>query len=116
MQTKPNNAINSDVKKLRRSFLAMQLFAAGYGWRYGEKMKIESRVTKKVLEDYLFKNSGEDVLFGMSGKVLPRESAEEDSEWIRIRDYIMEGFITYRIRGSEGIRGQDISISKLYCR
>lgn len=30
---KPNNAINTDVKKLRRSFLAMQLFASGYGWR-----------------------------------------------------------------------------------
>ena len=29
-----NNAINSDVKKLRRSFLPMQLFASGYGWRY----------------------------------------------------------------------------------
>ena len=28
-----NNAMNSDNKKLRRSFLAMQLFAAGYGWR-----------------------------------------------------------------------------------
>jgi len=33
----PNNAINSDAKKLRRSFLAMQLFAAGYGWRYEYK-------------------------------------------------------------------------------
>lgn len=29
-----NNAINSDVKKLRRSLLAMQLFDSGYGWRY----------------------------------------------------------------------------------
>ncbi|SCZ67836.1 hypothetical protein SAMN03097708_03209 [Thiohalomonas denitrificans] len=29
-----NNAINSDGKQLRRSFLAMQHFAAGYGWRY----------------------------------------------------------------------------------
>lgn len=30
----PNNRINSDVKKLRRSFLAAQLFASGYAWRY----------------------------------------------------------------------------------
>lgn len=29
----PNNAINSDIKKLRRSFLAVPRFAAGYGWR-----------------------------------------------------------------------------------
>ena len=29
-----NNAINADVKKLRRLFLALQLFAPGYGWRY----------------------------------------------------------------------------------
>jgi hypothetical protein len=29
-----NNAINTDVKKLRRSFLALQLFATGYGWRW----------------------------------------------------------------------------------
>ncbi len=28
-----NKAINSDVKKLRRSFLAMHLFASGYGGR-----------------------------------------------------------------------------------
>jgi len=28
-----NNAINSDAKKLRRSFLTMQLFGSGYGWR-----------------------------------------------------------------------------------
>lgn len=35
----PNNAINSDVKKLRRSFLALQLFASGYGWRWPKAMK-----------------------------------------------------------------------------
>ncbi|RLA45330.1 MAG: hypothetical protein DRR42_19500 [Gammaproteobacteria bacterium] len=29
-----NKAINADVKKLRRSYLAMQLFAPGYGRRY----------------------------------------------------------------------------------
>jgi hypothetical protein len=28
-----NNAINADAKKLRRSFLAMQLFTSGYGRR-----------------------------------------------------------------------------------
>ena len=28
-----NNAINSDAKKLRRSYLAMQLFGSGYGRR-----------------------------------------------------------------------------------
>jgi hypothetical protein len=28
-----NKAINADVKKLRRSLLALQLFASGYGWR-----------------------------------------------------------------------------------
>jgi hypothetical protein len=32
-QKSHNNAINSDVKKLRRSFLATQLFASGYGKR-----------------------------------------------------------------------------------
>lgn len=31
-----NNAINADVKKLRRSFLTLQLFATGYGWRYAQ--------------------------------------------------------------------------------
>lgn len=34
-----NKAITSDVKKLRRSYLAMQLFAAGYGRRYLLKNK-----------------------------------------------------------------------------
>ena len=34
----PNNAINSDVKKLRRSYLALHLFASGYGWRYAIKL------------------------------------------------------------------------------
>ena len=29
-----NNRINSDVKKLRRSFLTAQLFASGYAWRW----------------------------------------------------------------------------------
>ncbi len=33
MKYSPNNAINSDAKKLRRSFLAQQLFGSSYGWR-----------------------------------------------------------------------------------
>ena len=28
-----NKRINTDAKKLRRSFLATQLFASGYAWR-----------------------------------------------------------------------------------
>jgi hypothetical protein len=32
-QLKHNKRINSDVKKLRRSFLAAQLFASGYAER-----------------------------------------------------------------------------------
>ncbi len=36
-----NNAINTDVKKLRRSYLAMHLFASGYGWRYTCKVNMK---------------------------------------------------------------------------
>jgi hypothetical protein len=38
MSKSANNAINSDGKNLRRSFLALQLFTAGYGWRYTERI------------------------------------------------------------------------------
>jgi len=31
---KANKRINTDAKKLRGSFLAAQLFASGYAWRY----------------------------------------------------------------------------------
>ena len=34
-----NKAINADAKKLRRSFLALQLFVSGYGWRYVSNTK-----------------------------------------------------------------------------
>ena len=33
---------NSYVKKLRRSFLPMQLFTPGYGWRYALKNREET--------------------------------------------------------------------------
>ena len=35
----PNKAINADVKKPRRSFLTMQLFASSYGKRWAGSIR-----------------------------------------------------------------------------
>ncbi len=53
MTKSANKAINSDVKKLRRSYLALQLFASGYGWRYiaGSSHMTQSRHTVSVVLD-----------------------------------------------------------------
>jgi hypothetical protein len=39
----PNDAINSDAKKLRRSCLPLQLFVSGYGWRCGYWNQVPDR-------------------------------------------------------------------------